>query len=404
MNQKLLLVAIVLSLPSFARADGPLAWKRHTIDASSRGADGVRLRDINGDGRLDIATGWEEGGRIRVCLHPGKSAAVRSPWPSVTVGQVRSPEDAVFADLDGDGAVDVVSCCEGRQRRMFVHWSLQREALLKPQSWQTETFTPAGSRLWMFCLPMQVDGGRGVDLVVGAKGKNAAVGWLESPENPRDIAKWKWHEVVKAGWIMSLAADDVDGDGELDLIFTDRKGSSRGCYWAKRVMNKKTAEVNWTVRPIGGQDREVMFMTIGDLDGDRRQDILTAVRGMGLLWLRRTSDDTPSWKSIEIPLPPDTGTGKGVAIGDLDQDGTAEIVFTCENAKSKHGVMWLSPQGKVNGETKWTAHPISGSGTGSGVKFDRVELHDLDNDGDLDVLTCEERDNLGVIWYENPTR
>ena len=24
--------------------------------------------------------------------------------------------------------------------------------------------------------------------------------------------------------------------------------------------------------------------------------------------------------------------------------------------------------------------------------------------GDLDVITCEERDNLGVVWYENPAR
>ena len=29
-------------------------------------------------------------------------------------------------------------------------------------------------------------------------------------------------------------------------------------------------------------------------------------------------------------------------------------------------------------------------------------LADLDGDGDLDVLTCEEVGNLGVIWYENP--
>ena len=29
-------------------------WKRHTIDKSSRGADGVRLADVNGDGLQDI--------------------------------------------------------------------------------------------------------------------------------------------------------------------------------------------------------------------------------------------------------------------------------------------------------------------------------------------------------------
>ena len=31
-----------------------------------------------------------------------------------------------------------------------------------------------------------------------------------------------------------------------------------------------------------------------------------------------------------------------------------------------------------------------------------MKLLDIDADGDLDILTCEERDNLGVIWYENP--
>ena len=44
---------------------------------------------------------------------------------------------------------------------------------------------------------------------------------------------------------------------------------------------------------------------------------------------------------------------------------------------------------------------ISGA---AGTKFDRMELVDLDDDGDLDVITCEESESLGVIWYENPTR
>ena len=39
-----------------------------------------------------------------------------------------------------------------------------------------------------------------------------------------------------------------------------------------------------------------------------------------------------------------------------------------------------------------------------GSKFDLLQLMDVDQDGDLDVITCEERDNLGLVWYENPTR
>ena len=29
---------------------------------------------------------------------------------------------------------------------------------------------------------------------------------------------------------------------------------------------------------------------------------------------------------------------------------------------------------------------------------------DIDKDGDLDAITCEESDNLGVFWYENPLK
>ena len=57
-------------------------------------------------------------------------------------------------------------------------------------------------------------------------------------------------------------------------------------------------------------------------------------------------------------------------------------------------------------DSTWIDHEISGP---VGSKFDRIELIDLDGDGDLDVLTTEENfgpDSLGIgaIWYENPTR
>ena len=64
-------------------------WKCHVIDDASRGADGVRLADFNGDGLSDIVTGWEEGGAVRICLNPGPEAA-HAKWPAVTVGKVRS--------------------------------------------------------------------------------------------------------------------------------------------------------------------------------------------------------------------------------------------------------------------------------------------------------------------------
>ena len=101
-----------------------------------------------------------------------------------------------------------------------------------------------------------------------------------------------------------------------------------------------------------------------------------------------------------LALPANAGGAKAVAPGDLDGDGRVDLAFTCEDAKAgKSGVMYLA--GDSAGASAWTAREISGA---DGVKHDLVELLDLDGDGDLDVLTCEEVRNLGVFWYENPLR
>jgi hypothetical protein len=61
------------------------------------------------------------------------------------------------------------------------------------------------------------------------------------------------------------------------------------------------------------------------------------------------------------------------------------------------GVVWLTygPDGT------WRRGEISGA---PGTKFDNVELEDVDGDGDLDVVTSEQIEQVGVVWYENPTR
>jgi hypothetical protein len=386
-----------------AEERGP-AWNRHAIDRSSRGADGVKLMDVNGDKLLDIATGWEEGGRIRAYLNPGPMKA-KAEWPAVTVGQVKSPEDAVFADVDGDGAVDVVSCCEGRERTMFIHWAPPaKENYLKPEAWQTETIPvseQAGS--WMQCLPIQMDGKNGLDLVAGSKAQAAGVGWFEIPANPRNLHEWKWHPIYKGSWIMTIRATDLDGDQDQDLIITDRKGKNAGCHWLENPgVGSKQKEL-WKVHAIGGQKQEVMFLASGDLDHDGLEDLICPVKSQGMLVFRRTQDKPAKWETHEIPMPADTGGGKALNIADVDGDGQNDLVITCEGAVQKSGVVWISKdKGTSFANAKWTAHEISGKT--EGIKYDLVEMIDLDGDGDLDALTCEERDNLGVIWYENPLR
>ncbi|MBD3672524.1 MAG: VCBS repeat-containing protein [Planctomycetaceae bacterium] len=372
-------------------------WKRHTIDNSSRGADGVRVADINLDGHPDFTTGWEEGGLVRVYLNPGPDTA-KQLWPAVTVGNVKSPEDAVFADLDNDGAVDVVSSCEGSTQTVFVHWAPRDQLdLLKSDAWKTEAFPQTVKKTrWMFCLPMEVDGKNGIDLILGSKQPNAVVGWLESPANPRILNDWKWHPLYDAGWIMSLMKVDLTGDGREDVLLTDRKGPNRGLVLLEHPGEEKSTD-QWPAHRLGGTNHEVMFL-------DHRRvpppgwEIIVSTRDNDLLGFSRR-DKPHEWNQTAIPAAENTGTMKSVRWIDVDLDGRLDLIYSCENAKGKlSGVVWMEATGDPK---NWKRHEVSGP---EGVKFDLIQLLDLDRDGDLDIITCEERANLGVIWYENPTR
>lgn len=387
----------VLSLAGIACGFAEEPWALHTIDKTSRGADGVRLADVNGDGLLDIATGWEEGGVVRAYLHPGRGKE-KMNWPMVTVGEVSSAEDAVFVDLDDDGSVDVVSSCEGGTRSLFAHWApADSKSFLEPDQWTTKAFPAAEKKqLWMYALPMQLDGRHGMDLIVASKGKGGSVSWLQAPENPRDMEAWKLHRLEDAGWVMSLIATDMNQDGLIDVLVSDRRGKKRGIYWLQNPGPAKVrAGAMWQRHNIGGGSREIMFISQGDLDEDGKVDVMAMDR-RSCIWYRRTKT---GWREHVIPLPAGVGTGKSAAIADVDGDGKNDVVFSCEGAsRLRSGIRWLSWE-KSPSEGPWRDHEISGE---PGVKYDRIELTDIDGDGDLDLLTCEERDGLGVFWHENP--
>jgi hypothetical protein len=392
--------------------EGP-GWKRHTIDDSALGPDGVRLGDINGDGLPDVATPWEQGGKVVVYLNPG-TVKVRERWPQVVVGTVGDPEDAVFVDLDGDGRLDVVSACEGTTRTMHVHWGPKDPKQLQDSgAWETMPIAAsAGKVRWMFSLPLQIDGKAGFDLVAGSRGTGAAIGWFEAPDNPRQSADWKWHPLYQAGWVMTLRARDVDGDGDMDVVATDRQGPGRGALWLENPGKAGDLALPWREHRIGAKnDYEAMHHTIADLDRDGLEDVIVAVKGGPLRYHRRVKANPVAWETHLIEMPANCGTGKAVEVADVDGDGKPDLVVTCEHAiDGKTGVLWLAYDRHPT-EPRWRARSINGA---EGFIFDLLQLVDLDGDGDLDVITQEEKGpylaagyvgrELGVVWYENPAR
>ena len=232
------------------------SWALHAIDDGVRdgkkrkGADGVRLLDVNGDGLMDIACGWEEAKETRAYLHPGHDK-VAGKWPAVTVGQSGAVEDAVFCDLDGDGAFDVISCSESRE--IFIHWAPKDQArYLDPGAWETVPLPAAkGVQNWMISVPLQIDGKHGIDFV--AAGKKAEVYFFEAPEDPRKMDEWEGHVISQdGGWTMGLQDHDMDGDGDRDILLGIRT-TIPGVKWLENPGHGAAQFGKWWTRKVGFQ-------------------------------------------------------------------------------------------------------------------------------------------------------
>lgn len=372
-------------------------WDRFAIDASLRGADGVKLADVNKDGLLDMVTGWEESGKTKIYFHPG-ARHVENPWPSVTLGSTPNCEDAAWIDLNQDGWLDVVVSCEGREQALHLFFAPSDGDLANAQAWRHEILPSSqGKTRWMFSAEMP-NGADDPAFLVGSKDPSGMVG-LVQVKDPRHPEDWRLQKLADAHWIMSLLAVHVDEDQQVDVLYTDRKSNESGVYWLKN----KGPDQDWPRTLIGGRGQEVMFAAqhFPRQSTAPLKEIFVAAKPNRILHFQKLSADGQQWneESWELDLSR-AGNMKGVAVGDMDQDGVAELIVSCESATGEKSGVWLFRQQAGD----WQRSDVSGP---SGIKFDLIELYDLDQDGDLDVITCEERTEnrgLGVVWYRNPLK
>ena len=385
------------------------SWTRHTIDNTSLGADGARSMDVNGDGLQDIVAGWEQGGVSRLYLM-NREENQKPSWTIVEAGPAPSVEDALLVDVDRDGFVDVISSTEGKNKEVVIHWGPSDPKNYNDSKlWKTETLFEDGS-MWMFAIAMDIDGKHGLDIVVGGKGPDAKIGWLQSPADSRALEAWNFHPINPAGWTMSLIAKDMDNDGDEDILLSDRKSKDSGIRWLENPgKESKALTAPWENHWIAQHIDEAMLIDTVDFDQDGIEEIVVPyyIDQEGHISTFQTKD-RKNWKELSIQYPPNMGRAKALSAGDINLDGQTDLVLSTEHADDgKSGVVWLEYQENWD-NPDWTTHDVSGP---EGIKFDLNLLLDVDADGDLDIVNTEEANNasggkrgLGLIWYENPTR
>ena len=386
---RLFSILILLMAVTVTLGDEP--WSRHCIDSSRVGADGVRLADFNHDGHLDIVTGWEESGVVSLYLNPGPTKS-KQTWPHCEIGKGRSPEDAVPFDIDGDGILEVISCHEGTLKQVLVHkfasvnknatTGLDDNALLDPSNWSTTPVSQLDGQMWMFATPIELNESRR-GIVIGSKGGQATLTLLIQPNiGETNLDNWLQVKLRDCGWVMSIQNIDMDHDGDIDIVFSDRKSATRAVAWLEQP-NKNAEHDLWVEHRIGATDTEPLFI---EATPNR---ILVSTRKSNWIDFRKTENGI--WEPTLFDNPRSVPFGKAIRML-----GKNNIVLTANTAADRLKIdqpgIWLRST-----EGDWKA-----IGSKNECKFDRMELIDLDADGDLDILTCEERQQLGVVWYENP--
>lgn len=411
-------VCLVWAVPSHAPN---VYWQMWTIDTIGSGADGVHTGDMNGDGLLDVVSGWEESGDLMLYLNPGPDR-VRdtAAWSRLDISggeAIEGIEDAAFADLDLDGVTDaVISSIESDKRSLSIHW-LEGNDIAAPADWRGFNLAPSAPAGYMMARVAQIDGVAGADIVAGTKamdGVAAGIYWFKAPEgvHPGNVDRWQRFYIGPVDFkTVTLVLKDMDADSLTDVVVSGRNGIAWFRNPGPQVLVDFPDQAVWERIVITETGSEFTFC---DHVIDGEEDIIAATShrsGMVAKWLKRLDASGRNWEEYAITSDSlrseDFYTRKfvlkGVACGYVDGDDRIDVVFT--GSGDGHGVFMMSPRSSIAKGLTWDLTNLTPYA--NFMKYDNLELIDMDGDGDLDVLTTEEGEGRytagdGVIWLENP--
>lgn len=220
--------------------------------------------------------------------------------------------------------------------------------------------------------------------------------WYRNTGRPRDEAFERIVFDPELKSVHDLVAADLNGDGQLEIVTLSDKNNLR---WYRIP---KDARQPWMRHDVGAGVHA--GLAVGDLDGDGDADIARSN-----VWFENADGTGSRW--LEHPIPfgnprPPYPLATRCWIVDIDRDGRNDLVMT-ENEIRGGKIAWLeNTDGKgVN----WKVHPLPPGDPAPRGAYHSLAVADFDRDGDLDVFTVEmehirgERMPRWFIW-ENVDR
>jgi len=228
-------------------------------------------------------------------------------------------------------------------------------------------------------LPIDIDADGSIDLVVSYFDQDKVL-WYRNLGNgsfssPQLIA-------FDLNGAFGVTSADLDGDGDLDLVLGVTNGS--GLYWVENLDGQGDFGPLINIAPSLSQARR---QRLGDMDGDGDIDVVSNGTYQWISWFENV--DGQGDFSIQHVIETQGLYENAFDLDDLDGDGDLDIV-----SEKNDDLLWRENlDGLGNFGPKTTINSDS-----EGVSD--IHLADLDNDGFLDVLTSVTSDNK-IAWYKN---
>ena len=354
--------------------------------------------DVDGDGDLDVVVSHEmfSGPGMAVLLNNGDGTFAQEIVYELNVN--KDVGEVVLADFDMDGDLDVFGTIPGDAgfgARIAV-WRNRGDGTYRPQIRFATGEGPMGLVVGDFT-------GDGFPDVVTADlgfiaGTNDTISLLRHNGQTGNLAGFLPPRLTHVGDnSRRVAAADIDGDGDLDLVVGRADFTRAGNDGIHVLTNNGSG--NFTVGPrldaAPGTSRPSPAVALADLDNDGDFDLISAGADafVNAKIAIRLNDGAGSFGAAELhDLGVNTFVPHSINTADLNGDGRLDIIAS-------------TPSGR-----RWDGWNVLMSAAGGGYRpaefFDApketfdLAAFDVDADGDLDVVTVA-RDSSVITVHEN---